>query len=220
MDDARPGWPGRVSIGIAQVLLVLAAVALWAASRLPWVAIRSFDELSPSREVTLSGASWSTVFLPLAVLMLATAVAAVAVSGWPLRMLAVLLAVASFAVGYLGISLWVVPDVAVRGADLAHVPVVTLVGSERHYWGAGSAVAAAVCTLAAAVLIVRSAMSVREGTTQYAAPGTRRAMARCDGADAATAKETFQMSERMLWDALDEGQDPTDRPYESDTEGR
>jgi uncharacterized membrane protein (TIGR02234 family) len=32
--------------------------------------------------------------------------------------------------------------------------------------------------------------------------------------------ETPDMSERMIWDALDEGRDPTDRPRESDTEGR
>ena len=91
-------------------------------------------------QVTLSGASWSTALLPLAVLQLATAVAALAVRGWALRALAALLALASFAVGYLGVSLWAIPDVAVRGADLAHIPLVALVGSERHYLGAVAAV--------------------------------------------------------------------------------
>ncbi len=134
---------------IAQLLLVVAAGALWAASRMPWVVIRSFDGLGPSTAVTLSGATWSTALLPLALLMLATAVAALAVRGWPLRALAGLMALASFAVGYLGVSLWLLPDVAVRGADLAHVSVVSLVGSERRYWGAGVAVAAAVCTVVA-----------------------------------------------------------------------
>src|ERR1700736_5429814 len=147
MADARGS---RLTIGIAQLLLVVAAGALWTASRLPWVVIRSFDGLGPPKEVTLSGASWSTALLPLAVLMLAAALAALAVRGWPLRALAPLLAAASVAVGYLGISLWVIPDVAVRGADLAHVPVVTLVGSARHYWGALAAVLAAVCDLIAA----------------------------------------------------------------------
>src|SRR6516225_10607688 len=154
MADSRPG---RVPIVIAQLLLVVAAGALWLASRLPWVVIRSFDGLGPPKEVTLSGASWSTALVPLALLMLATAVAALAVRGWPLRVLAGLLAAASLAVGYLGISLWVVPDVAARGADLAHIPLMFLVGSGRHHWGAGIAVAAAVCTLTAAVLLMRSA---------------------------------------------------------------
>jgi len=32
--------------------------------------------------------------------------------------------------------------------------------------------------------------------------------------------EQSEMSERMIWDALDEGRDPTDRARGSDTEGR
>jgi len=206
-------------------LLVVAAGALWASSRLPWVVVRSFDGLGPPKEVTLSGASWSTALLPLALLLLAAAVAALAVRGWPLRVLAGLLAAASLAVGYLGVSLWVIPDVAVRGADLAHVSVVSLVGSERHHLGAGIAVAAAVCTLIAAVLLMRSvsdARSARESATKYAAPATRRSIARREGANGAMLEkpEATGISERMIWDALDEGRDPTERPRESDTEGR
>jgi uncharacterized membrane protein (TIGR02234 family) len=203
------------------VLLVLAAGLLWTAARLPWVDIRSFDGLGPPKSVTLSGASWSTALLPLAVLMLATAVAAVAVRGWPMRLLAGLLGAASFAVGYLGISLWAIPDVSGRGADLAHIPVVTLVGSERHYCGATAAVASAVCTLLAAVLLMRSASmseADRASTTKYVAPAARRSRARGDDEDPAA--PVGGMSERMIWDALDEGRDPTERPRESDSEGR
>ena len=43
----------------------------------------------------------------------------------------------SFAVGYLGVSLWALPDVAARGADLAHIPLVTLVGSAAAVLGRG-----------------------------------------------------------------------------------
>jgi len=217
--ETRSARPGRLTIGIAQLLLVVAAAALWTASRLPWVVIRSFDGLGPPNSVTLSGGSWSTALLPLAVLQLAAAVAALAVRGWALRALAALLALVSFAVGYLGVSLWAIPDVAARGADLAHIPLVTLVGSERHYWGAVAAVMAAVCTLVAAVLLLRSASifgPARERATKYASPGARHSIARRDGADTAGQ----EMSERMIWDALDEGRDPTDRPRESDTEGR
>jgi len=222
---ARPGRKSRLTIGIAQVLLVVAAGALWTASRLPWVVIRSFDGLGPPKEVTLSGASWSTALVPLALLMLATAVAALAVRGWPLRVLAGLLAAASLAVGYLGVSLWRLPDVALRGADLAHISVASLVGSERRYPGAVAAVLAAACTLVAAILLMRAATilgSAREGATKYVAPATRRAIARRDDADGAMLEkpETPEMLERMIWDALDEGRDPTDRPRESDTEGR
>ncbi|AKN17231.1 TIGR02234 family membrane protein [Mycobacterium haemophilum] len=217
--DTRSARAGRLTIRIAQLLLVVAAGALWLAARLPWVVIRSFDGLGPPKEVALSGASWSTALLPLALLMLATVVAAIAVRGWPLRVLAGLLAAVSFLVGYLGVSLWVLPDVAVRGAELAHVSLLSLVGSQRHYLGAGVAVAAAGCTLIAAVLLMRSASvvgSARQGTSKYVAPAQRRSIARRD--DAATAIP--EMPERMIWDALDEGRDPTDRPREPDTEGR
>src|SRR6201997_3691066 len=135
MAEARRGRRARLTIRVAQLLLVVAAGALWTASRLPWVVIRSFDGLGPPKEVTLSGASWSTALLPLALLMLATAVAALAVRGWPLRVLAGLLAAASLAVCYLGGSLWGVSDGGGRGGDLAHISVGSLGGSERRYWG-------------------------------------------------------------------------------------
>lgn len=220
--------PGRLITGVAQLLLLVAAGALWAASRFTWVVIRSFDGLGPPKEIALSGASWSTALLPLAIVNLVAAVAAVAVRGWQLRALAALLAAASFAIGYLGVSLWAVPDVAARGADLAHVPVATLVGSARQYSGAVVTVAAAVCTLIAAALLMRSASvagSARSGSTKYLAPGARRSAAReidetqiVDGAQGRDGQS--QLSERMIWDALDEGRDPTDRPRDPDTEGR
>jgi uncharacterized membrane protein (TIGR02234 family) len=205
----------------AQLLLMVAAGGLWAAARLPWVVVRSFDGLGPPRTATISGATWSAALVPLAVLLLAIAIAALAVRGWPLRMLALLTAAASLASGYLAIGLWALPDVAARGADLAHVPVATLVGSERRYWGAVITLVATACMVAGAVLLMRSATGA--ATTKYATTAARRSMAR---------RDTDSMSERAMWDALDEGHDPTHRPgepgtppdqdsrHEPDTEGR
>lgn len=188
----------------AQLLLLIAALLLWGASRLPWVDIASEDGLGPRKVTTLDGAQWSTVLIPLALLVAAAAVAALAVRGWPLRLLALLVAVASAGMGYLGLTMWVVTDLSVRAADLAHVPVMFLVGTNRHHWGAGLALAAAVCTLAGAVLLMRAAgkESAAQAAGKYAAPGSRGAAAASgDGADG--------VSERVLWDAIDEGQDPT-----------
>ena len=209
MADAAPDRAGRRTIRIAQALLVVAAAGLWAASRLTWIDLRTFDGLGPPKLITLPGAAWSSALVPLALLLLATAVAALAVRGWLLRMLALLVAVASLATGYLAISLWVIPDVAVRGADIAHVPVLTLMGSQRHYPGPAIALATAICTLVAAVLLMRAAASARGTVTKYLTPAARRALAQPD-------EKT--MSERMLWDALDEGRDPTDQPQEPDRE--
>jgi uncharacterized membrane protein (TIGR02234 family) len=212
------GRRARFAIRLAQLLLVVAAGALWAASRLPWVVIRSFDGLGQPKQVTVSGASWSTALLPLALLSLAAAIAAVAVRGWPLRVLALLMAAASLAAGYLAISMWVVTDITARGADIAGVPMVSLLGGDRHYAGAAVALAAALCTLVAAALLMRSAAS-GDANAKYVAPAARRSMARPDlGGPAGT--ETPEMSERMIWDALDEGRDPTCGPPRPDAEGR
>ena len=189
---------------IAQLLLLIAALLLWGASRLPWVDIASEDGLGPRKVTTLDGAQWSTVLIPLALLVAAAAVAALAVRGWPLRLLALLVAVASAGMGYLGLTMWVVTDLSVRAADLAHVPVMFLVGTNRHHWGAGLALAAAVCTLAGAVLLMRAAgtKSAAQAAGKYAAPGSR-------GTAAASGENAEGVSERLLWDAIDEGRDPT-----------
>jgi uncharacterized membrane protein (TIGR02234 family) len=226
MADAQPAVPGRRTIRIAQVLLVAAAAGLWAASRLTWVDLRTFDGLGPPKLVTVSGAAWSSALLPLALVLVATAVAALAVRGWALRMLAALVALASLATGYLAVSMLEIPDVAPRGADVARVPVLELVGSQRHYPGPLITLAAAVCTLVGAVLLMRAAALDGGTGTRYLTPAARRSMASRD-------QRTYApMSERMIWDALDEGRDPTvqtgaaasppddNPPPEPDTEGR
>jgi uncharacterized membrane protein (TIGR02234 family) len=194
---------------VAQLALVLAAAGLWAASRLTWVQISSFDGLGHPKTADLSGATWSTALIPLALLVLAAAVAALAVRGWPLRVLAVLVAAASAAMGYLAISLWVVTDVAVRAARLADVPVADLLGTQRHYIGAVVTVVAAVLSLLGSVLLMRSATGARSDAARY----TRRAVVKTEEPGAA-------MSERMIWDALDEGSDPTKDPVNPDNKGR
>ncbi|MDV3129249.1 TIGR02234 family membrane protein [Mycobacterium sp. 21AC1] len=197
----------------AQALLVAAAVALWVASRMTWVQVSSFDGLGQPKSTTLTGGSWSTALIPLALLVLAAAVAALAVRGWPMRLLALLVAVASAGMGYLGVSLWVIKDVAVRAADLALVPVAQLTGTHRDYGGAVLTLVAAVCALAGAVLLMRSASRARTATSRYAVPAARRAAAKPDDSGE-------PMSERMIWDALDDGRDPTGERTDPDNKGR
>ena len=200
MSDAPPpsGPQRNYAMRMAQLLLVIAAVALWVAGRMTWVSITSADGLGHPKTVALSGAQWSTALLPLALLLLATAVASLAVRGWPLRLLAGLMAVVSAALGYLAISQWVVPDLAVRAAQLANVPVIALVASGRQYVGAVVTLVAAMLTLVAAVLLMRAASAAPGAAQRYLAPAARR--------DAAAAEPA---SERALWDALDHGLDPT-----------
>ena len=198
---------------IAQLLLVLAALGLWVASRLPWVDVASSDGLGQPKSTTLNGATWSEALVPLALLLLAAAVAVLAVRGWALRLLGILVAAATLGMGYLGVGLWVVTDVGGRASELAKIPVTALRATQRHYWGAGLVLVAALGARAGAVLLVRSAAKAKANpaatTGKYLAPAARRAAARRDAPEEG-------MSERMIWDALDEGHDPTVK----DNEGR
>ncbi len=198
---------------VAQLLLLLAAAGLWVASRLTWVVLRSFDGLGPPRTTTLSGGSWSTALVPFTLLLLAAAVALLAVRGWPLRLLAVLVALVSAGAAYLAISLWTTTDVGARAAYLADVPISALVGSSRQYLGAVVTLGAAVVTLLAAVLMMRAAArGSRE--EKYVSPTQRRAVA-------VRSESSGTMTERMMWDALDEGCDPTGDPTrDPGSEGR
>jgi uncharacterized membrane protein (TIGR02234 family) len=191
-------------IRLAQLLLLLSAGALWVASRMVWVDVQSFDGLGKPKTTTLTGASWSTALVPLTVLLLAAAVAALAVRGWPLRLLAVLVAAASAGIAYLAISLWVIRDVAVRAAHLADVQVANLVDTQRHYGGANITLVAAVVTLLGAALLMRSAARAKPEAARYQRRG------------APSPQEASALSERAIWDALDEGRDPTD----PDSKGR
>lgn len=185
-------------IRLAQLLLLVSAGALWVASRMLWVEVESFDGLGQPKTTALSGASWSTALVPLAVLLLAAAVAVLAVRGWPLRLLAVLVAAASALTAYLAIGLWAMRDVAPRAAYLADVPITNLVGSQRHYGGAIVTLVVAVATLCGAVLLVRSATRAKPEVARY----ERRV--------GPSPQEAAEPSERAIWDALDEGRDPTD----------
>ena len=195
---------------IAQLLLVVSAGALWLASRMTWVQVSSSNGLGKPKTVALSGAEWSTLLVPLAAVLLAGAVVAFVGRPWRLKLLAVIVGGLSAVMGYLAISFWVIRDVATRAAYLSDVPVADLTGTtERHLWGAVVTLIAAVATLAGAVLFMRSPATAGTGTDKYAAPARRREAARRQDPEGTT-------SERMIWDALDEGRDPTD----PDNEGR
>lgn len=223
MADGRERNGTRALRG-AQLLLVAAAGGLWGAARLPWVLIRSFDGLGQPKQITLTGASWSTALLPLALLCLAAAVAAMAVRGWQLRVLAVVLAAVSLACGYLATSLWVARDITLRALDIAEIPLTSLLGTERRFIGAVLSLVAALAVLAAAVLLMRVAAHNAGRLTKYSAPAERRAAARDRQVGNHGAPAGSQLSERMMWDALDEGRDPTGEPEngstEPDVEGR
>jgi uncharacterized membrane protein (TIGR02234 family) len=184
---------------LAPLLLVLSAAALWGASRMVWVDVQSFDGLGQPKTTALTGGSWSTALVPLAAILLVAAIAPIAVRGWRLRLLALIVAGTSAVMAYMAISLWVIRDVAVRAAHLAEVPITELTGTQRHDGGAILTLVAATGALVGAVLLFRSVAKPRPEVERY----ERRRSARSPAEGVAT-------SERAIWDALDEGRDPTD----------
>jgi uncharacterized membrane protein (TIGR02234 family) len=183
----------------APLLLVLSAAALWGASRMVWVDVQSFDGLGQPKTTALTGGTWSTALVPLAAILLVAVVAPIAVRGWRLGVLAVVIAGMSAVMGYLAISLWVIRDVAVRAVHLAGVPAADLVGTQRHYGGAVLTLVAAIGTLVGAVLLLRSVAKPRPEVDRYERRGS-----------AQSPEDDSDTSERVIWDALDEGRDPTD----------
>ncbi len=186
-------------IRLAQLLLLLSAGALWVASRMVWVDVQSFDGLGQPKTTALTGARGRRRWYRWRPSLLVAAVAPMAVRGWRLGLLAVIVAGVSAVMAYMAISLWVIRDVAVRAAHLAEVPVAELVGTQRHYGGAMLTLVAAVGALVGAVLLMRSVAKPRPEVDRY----ERRRSAPSPKDGAAT-------SERAIWDALDEGRDPTD----------
>ncbi|WP_219602980.1 TIGR02234 family membrane protein [Mycobacteroides sp. LB1] len=194
--------PGRKQLLVGAGLLVIAAGGLWAASKFTWVRLRSFDGLGEPRTIVVSGTDWSAALVPMAVALVAAAIATLAIRGWALRVLAGLAAVIGAGAAYLGVSLWAVRDIGPRAADVKNIPISTLVGADRLSGGAAATVIAAALAVLAAITLLRAARG--SAATKYQTPAARRS----DGTDAADKNQ----SERVMWDSLDDGHDPTIGP--------
>lgn len=194
--------PSRRLLLVSAALLVGSSALLWTSSRLTWVRLHAFDGLGEPRDIPVTGAIWSEALVPMALVLLACAVAILAVRGWLLRVLAVVVAAVSAGAAYLGVGMWAVHDVAVHAAEAARVPVHTLVGVDRFYGGAYSALAAALVALGAAVTLMRAGRG--SATSKYRTPAARRAATE-------SASEKGQQ-ERLMWDSMDDGRDPTVEP--------
>jgi uncharacterized membrane protein (TIGR02234 family) len=174
-----------------------------------WVDVQSSDGLGQPKTTVLTGGSWWTALVPLAAILLVAAVAPIAVRGWRLGLLAVIVAGISAVMAYMAISLWVLRDVAGWAVHLAEVPAADLLGTQRHYGGAILTLVAAIGALVGAVLLMRSVAKPRPEVDRYERRRSPQSLQ--DGGDT---------SERVIWDALDEGSDPTQDPADPDNKGR
>jgi uncharacterized membrane protein (TIGR02234 family) len=194
----RAGAPGRL-FGAIVVLLLAAAVVLWGASRATWVS-QVVEGLPASRTITADGATAEPILVPWALLCLAAVGGLLATSGWGRRVVGTLVAVA---------GLWAVLRGAAGLADPASeaLPVGVRPGdrplpAEAVLAGPALGVLGGVLMLAAGLLAARFAAVLPRLGARYDAP-TR---------GAAEVRPTPADPDRALWEALDEGHDPTGDP--------
>jgi hypothetical protein len=158
-DHSRPLW-------FVTALLLAAAAALWGSSRMAWSA-------------GVTGADRTPALVGLALLALAGIAGVLATSGWPRRIVGLLLALAGFPAGWS----------ALDGAFGQGQP--TGVGLLAR----GLALLAGIILIGAGALLVRSGHRMPRLGASYQTP--------------AAAKEDAETSDKQLWRALSEGHDPT-----------
>ncbi|MDY6811435.1 MAG: TIGR02234 family membrane protein [Actinomycetota bacterium] len=224
---------------LGAVLLALSALALWSASRLVWCRVLASDGLAPPRTFEVTGSDWSPWLTPLALVLLAAILAAFSLRGWGLRLIAMLVAVAGVLSAIPALSLitgGADSDYAASAADIPGRFQVLLITTVD--WAAAVVLLGSLCAVLAGVLLMRVAGGASGMSSKYRTPGARREelerqifaehenrKQHSDGVEATAApgadippsaesdpggNDAPPANERMMWDALDTGIDPTD----------
>jgi uncharacterized membrane protein (TIGR02234 family) len=217
----------RYPIG-PSALLALGAAALWASSRMTWVTLRSSDGLTEPRTHHVNGGIWFGALTPLALVLLAAILAVLSTRGWVRRLIGVVVAVAAAVAVVPGFALLTHHGkTAERAAALAELPARAHVDYVAIATGpALVSVLGAVVAFVAGVLLARMPQAAAGLSGKYDNPVFRRAAAvrqvterssrlPAVGASSGQAPQPDsrtpgELSERVLWDALDAGADPTD----------
>lgn len=213
----------------AAIGLALAALAFWAASRMVWARVVAADGLGTPRTFSAHGSDWSPWLTPLALVLLAAILAAFSLRGWGLRLVAILIAIAGVVAAVPAISLLssgANADYASRAANMPGRFDILLVTTNT--WAAVVVLAGAVCAVTAGVFLVRVAGGGTRMSSKYTTPAARRdelerqifadhekrkAAEAAASSDSAPEEDRGNAgapaNERMMWDALDTGIDPT-----------
>lgn len=194
--------------------LVLAAVALWVASRVTWVRVRTADDLRGVRIANLGGQAWSAELAPLALVALAAVAATLALRGAALRVLSVVLLVVGVVAAIPGVRVLLEGASNERAAGLVSPPALAEhVSTSTSPLGPVLALVGGLLTLLSAGLLLRAPRSAGGLSSRYQSPAALKEQANAAVTDPAAAMVDDDVSERLLWDALDAGRDPTDERH-------
>lgn len=195
---------GRQALRPALLALLLAAALAWASSRVAWVRVTAVDDLRGTRTTTLTGGSWAPELSALALATLAAGAAVLAVRGWLLRVVAVLIAALGAAAALPAVQVLTGGAPAARARTLLDSPTAQL-SADTSAVGPGLALGAAVLVVFAGFVVARAPRHGRGLSDRYQSPAVRREHAVANPVDPAQ----DDVAQRRLWDALDAGQDPT-----------
>lgn len=191
----RPGRSPRLLWYV--VLLMLAAAALlWGASALRWSTATYRTPFSGDVQAGATGAVVRPELVPLALAALAAVAAVLAAGGWLRRVIGALTAACGALLAWRVVS-WYAggpQDFEVPGVPPGSVPIGT---SGAAPFGPVLVVLAALALLGSGVLVAARAHLLPGMGARYSAPGARKEEYRGD-------------PDKRLWEALDEGDDPTE----------
>ncbi|MEU1997897.1 TIGR02234 family membrane protein [Nocardia gamkensis] len=219
IEPADTGSESRRRYPVAPVaLLAVAAAALWASSRMTWVTVSSSDGLTQPRTDHLDGGVWFGALTPLALVLLASIAAVLATKGWLRRVVGVLIALVAAVAAVPAFALLTDSGkITERAATLAELPARAQVESATTSgFPAVLALLGALAAFGAGALLARMPAEAARMSGKYDNPVFRRADATAEVAQRRAQSpddvSSPQLSERVLWDALDAGTDPTDEP--------
>jgi uncharacterized membrane protein (TIGR02234 family) len=198
------------------VLLAMAAAALWASSRMTWVTVSSSDGLTQPRTDHLNGGVWFGALTPLALVLLASIAAVLATRGWVRRVVGVLIALVAAVAAVPAFALLTSSGkTAERAAALAELPARAQVETATtSAFPAVLALLGAIAAFGAGALLARMPAEAARLSGKYDNPVFRRADATAEvtqrRAQSSDERSSPHLSERVLWDALDAGTDPTE----------
>ncbi|PXW26017.1 UNVERIFIED_CONTAM: putative membrane protein (TIGR02234 family) [Williamsia faeni] len=236
--DVKPASSRGRRLGMIAVLLGFGALAFWAASRMTWAELVAADGMTPPRTFTVKGADWAPALTPLAIVLLAGIAAAASLRGWALRITAFVVAAVAI-IGILpALTLFTGhDDVSYAAKAIGLAGRYEALQVDTKILPGLLVIAGAVAAVLGAVVMLQTASRDAPMSSKYKSPAARRAelekevFAKRDaerraadgsGHEAAavagpdrgsdTGSTGVDGNERLLWDALDTGDDPTIDP--------